>query len=222
MTVNHDVQKGYRALQRYYTSSPDLQAQRRRKTFSADDGSHSPSPPPLPDNSPPSRENRKHRSDFAAKSKSLDIDFATSTVGDRGSSPGESASPHSPSPVPNAVFDNQYDQLLDAIPRVESVKYDLPLNSRRIKAMNLTLPRTLEAEDSPPPPGYSKLGLSREAILLRSGVTLRRNNQSSFAPFKVGEGKGGARGGANVKDEGRSSGTSTESDEDDGLDAVNK
>ena len=217
MTVNHDVQKGYRALQRYYSSSPNLQAKRKRKT---DDSARSPSPPPpLPDHSPPSKENRKQRGDFAVKSKSLDADCTTSVIGDRGSSPGESLSPHSQSPVPNAVVDGQYSQLGDAIPRADSVKYDLPLNSRKIKAMNLTLPRTLEAEDSPPPPGYSKLGLSREAILFRSGVTLRRSSQPSPAPFK---GKGGARGGANVQDDGRLSGASTESDEDDGLDAVNK
>ena len=213
MTVNHDMQKGYRALQRYYDSSPDLRAQRMRRMCSEGERGHSPSPPPLPENSPPSRENRKYRSDLLAKSKSLDVDSATSTVGGPGSSPGERSSPQSLSPVPSAVADNQYDQLVEPIPRVDSVKYDLPLNSRKIQAMNLTLPRTLEA-DSPPPPGYSKLGLSREAVLLRSGVTLRRNSRSSFSPFQVPKRKGGAGGGA--KDE------SSESEDDDGLDAVNK
>lgn len=51
--------------------------------------------------------------------------------------------------------------------------YDLPMNSRRLKKLNVTLPRNAPSNMS----GYSRLDLSREAILLRSGVTLRRYNQ---------------------------------------------
>ncbi len=49
--------------------------------------------------------------------------------------------------------------------------YDLPSNSKKL---SVTLPRT----SAPPSPGYSRLeDLSKEAILLRSGVTLRRYQQ---------------------------------------------
>lgn len=48
--------------------------------------------------------------------------------------------------------------------------YDVPANSKRLQKLNATLPRG----PAPDVSGYARLDLSREAILLRSGVTLRR------------------------------------------------
>ena len=59
-----------------------------------------------------------------------------------------------------------------------SMRYDLPSNSRRLNAMNVTLRRN-DADAAVP--GYSKLDLSKEALLLRSGVTLRRLNHYSLS-----------------------------------------
>ena len=59
------------------------------------------------------------------------------------------------------------------------LRYDLPSNSRRLNAMNVTLRRNPDTDAAAP--GYSKLDLSKEALLLRSGVTLRRLNHYSLS-----------------------------------------
>ena len=59
-----------------------------------------------------------------------------------------------------------------------SLRYDLPSHNRRLTAMNVTLRRNQDADVAA---GYSKLDLSKEALLLRSGVTLRRLNHYSFS-----------------------------------------
>ena len=74
--------------------------------------------------------------------------------------PGESCSQDSES-----VFDS-------------SMRYDIPSHNRRLTAMNVTLRRNQDADVAT---GYSKLDLSKEALLLRSGVTLRRLNHYSLS-----------------------------------------
>lgn len=94
--------------------------------------------------------------------------------------------------------------------------YDLPSNSRKLQALNVTLRRS-----STPQTEYAKLCLSKEAILLRSGVTLRRHvreslsSLSSYASHMDGE-QGGEEGRRGRKDSG---GTS---DEEDTLEPINK
>ena len=65
----------------------------------------------------------------------------------------------------------------------ESGGYALPSNSRRLKELNVTLRR--EQQPSYDSSGmYSKLDLTREALLLRSGVTLSRTQGSKLASMK--------------------------------------
>ena len=90
---------------------------------------------------------------------------------------GPCDSAHSPTPHDNPLSQN------DAV-----ATYDLPLNSRKLMALNVTLRRTT----TPSLTEYAKLSLSREALLLRSGVTLRRGRESlsslsSFASRMEGE-----------------------------------
>ena len=65
--------------------------------------------------------------------------------------------------------------------------YDVPLNSRKLQALNVTLRRGEHPSSvSPLSPTeqsgeYSKVGFSKEALLLRSGVTLRRNQRESLS-----------------------------------------
>lgn len=90
--------------------------------------------------------------------------------------------------------------------------YDLPSNSRKLQALNITLRRS-----TTPQTEYAKLTLSKEALLLRSGVTLRRHGRdslsslSSYASRTEREGEEG----------GRNSGEGT-SDEEDSLEPINK
>lgn len=88
---------------------------------------------------------------------------------------------HSPIPHDNSLLSQ--DNVLST--------YDLPSNSRKLMALNVTLRRTT----TPSLTDYAKLSLSREALLLRSGVTLRRGRESlsslsSFASRMEGEGEG--------------------------------
>ena len=100
----------------------------------------------------------------------------------------------------------------------ESFRYDLPSNSRRLNAMNVTLRRS---EDPAGADGYAKLDLSKEALLLRSGVTLRRLNHyslssvSSFMREDASPENEGSEGGSGNTPE-------TVTDEEDGLEPVNK
>lgn len=95
-------------------------------------------------------------------------------------------------------------------PLEEVAKYDVPLNSRKLQALNVTLRRTDNHG------GYSKLGasegLSKDAILLRSGVTLRRFQRASLSSMSSFVSKSEAE---------EESGGSSSNDED-GLEAVNK
>ncbi len=91
--------------------------------------------------------------------------------------------------------------------------YDLPANSRKLAALNVTLRRSHTPQSE-----YAKLSLSKEALLLRSGVTLRRGRESlsslssyaSHADTEGGERQGG----------GASAGNSDEDDE--VLEPINK
>lgn len=94
----------------------------------------------------------------------------------------------------------------------ESAKYDIPLNSRRLQALNVTIRRGSDAQDESP--GYSRLGLSKEAILLRSGVTLRRSSRSSLSPHFA------KRSSTSTEESG--SGSNDGEEEDSGLDAINR
>lgn len=67
------------------------------------------------------------------------------------------------------------------------VNYDLPSNSRRLQALNVTLRRSGNSTPSSSPSlspcsqsDYAKLGFTKEALLLRSGVTLRRHQRESL------------------------------------------
>lgn len=96
------------------------------------------------------------------------------------------------------------------------LRYDLPTNSRKLAAMNVTLRRS---EDPSAVQGYSKLDMSKEALLLRSGVTLRRLNHYSLSSVS-----------SFIRDEGSPEGSEAGSgttpdaatDEEDGLEPVNK
>lgn len=117
--------------------------------------------------------------------------------GDRGKGDGEGHSQDS-------VFDS-------------SMRYDLPSNSRRLTAMNVTLRRN----DDSAAKGYAKLDHSKEALLLRSGVTLRRLNYRSLSSVSsfyrdddTPEYEGSDIGSGTTPD--------TVTDEEDGLEPVNK
>lgn len=64
--------------------------------------------------------------------------------------------------------------------------YDVPFNSRKMQALNVTLRRGERSSSTSSLPHshqsaeYSKVGFSKEALLLRSGVTLRRNQRESL------------------------------------------
>lgn len=80
--------------------------------------------------------------------------------------------------------------------------YDLPSNSRRLMALNVTLRRAT----TPALTEYAKLSVSREALLLRSGVTLRRGRESlsslsSFASRVEGEESSQNSGGGSSDDD---------------------
>ena len=63
--------------------------------------------------------------------------------------------------------------------------YDRPFNNRNMQALNVTLRRGEHSSATPLSPtnksDYSKVGFSKEALLLRSGVTLRRNQRESLS-----------------------------------------
>ena len=95
-----------------------------------------------------------------------------------------------------------------------SQTYDVPANSKRLQRLNVTLPRGTNSNAS----GYARLDLSREAILLRSGVTLRRYGQgesvSSLLSYRS------KRDGS--VDEGSDGSSGDGTDHDDGLEPVHK
>ena len=86
-------------------------------------------------------------------------------------------------------------------------RYDLPSNSARLQRLNVTLTRG----STPNLSGYSRLGdYSKEAILLRSGVTLRRYGQlDSVSSLKS-------------RPEEKSEESCSGSDQDDSLEPVHK
>lgn len=99
-------------------------------------------------------------------------------------------------------------------PKDDSIpSYDLPMNSRKLQALNVTLRRSTTPQSSE----YAKLSLSKEAILLRSGVTLRRHVRESLSSLSSYasqmEGEGG--------EEGRKDSEGASSDED-ALEPINK
>lgn len=91
-------------------------------------------------------------------------------------------------------------------------EYYSPANSRRLKSLNITLRRPSHGEDSQ---GHSKLNLSREALLLRSGVTLRRV-RSSTSPLVS------PRGPLEEEEEESTEEDESTEGEDNGLEPVNK
>ena len=107
------------------------------------------------------------------------------------------------------------DSVFDSISR-----YDLPSHSRKLNAMNVTLRRS--EDPAAAAQGYAKLDLTKEALLLRSGVTLRRLNHYSFSSvssFAKEDGTPEPEEGSEL-----GSGTTPEavSDEEDALEPVNK
>lgn len=94
--------------------------------------------------------------------------------------------------------------------------YDLPSNSRKLQALNVTLRRS-----TTPQTDYAKLSLSKEAILLRSGVTLRRHVRESVSSLSsYASQMDGEEGGEESKRK-ESEGGSSEED-DDALEPINK
>ena len=120
--------------------------------------------------------------------------------------PGKDPSPPPPPPENSTLSPTPS----DTVPT-----YDLPSNSRKLAALNVTLRRS-----TTPQTDYAKLSMSKEALLLRSGVTLRRHARESFTSLSSymsqveGEGEGEARQRKNSEE-----GTS---DEDDALEPINK
>ena len=90
-------------------------------------------------------------------------------------------------------------------------EYNFPANNRRLQSLNITLRRPSQGED---PQGCSKLDLSKQALLLRSGVTLRRV-RSSTSPLVS------PRGPLEEEEESTEEDGSTE-EEENGLEPVNK
>ena len=139
-----------------------------------------------------------HTLEVGRKTPDMDVVCGTpgSDVTEGGKSPGEVLSQDS-------VFDS-------------NVQYDLPSNSRKLTAMNITLRRN---EDPTAKQGYAKLDLSKEALLLRSGVTLRRLNHYSLSSVSSFVRDEGSPEGSDV-----GSGTTPDAatDEEDGLEPVNK
>ena len=78
---------------------------------------------------------------------------------------------------------------------------DLAANRRRLQAMNVTIRRPSESEGD-----KSGKKLSREALLLRSGVTLRPGTRPPWPPSEVDGGREGESG----------------SDEEDGLEPLTR
>ncbi len=94
--------------------------------------------------------------------------------------------------------------------------YDLPMNSRKLAALNVTLRR-----NHTPLSEYAKLSLSKEALLLRSGVTLRRGRESlsslsSYASRTDTEAEGEGQGG------GASAGSDEGDEDDDAMEPIVK
>ena len=90
-------------------------------------------------------------------------------------------------------------------------EYNFPANNRRLQSLNITLRRPSQGED---PQGCSKLDLSKQALLLRSGVTLRRV-RSSTSPLVS------PRGPLEEEESSTEEDGSTE-EEENGLEPVNK
>lgn len=101
--------------------------------------------------------------------------------------------------------DGKWDSLFD------QREYNFPANNRRLQSLNITLRRPSQGED---PQGCSKLDLSKQALLLRSGVTLRRV-RSSTSPLVS------PRGPLEDEEESTEEDGSTE-EEENGLEPVNK
>ena len=80
-------------------------------------------------------------------------------------------------------------------------EHSISANSRRLQAMNVTIRRPSESEGERS--GHSGMKLSKEALLLRSGVTLRPGTRPP-RPLSVGEEVDGGRevgGGASGSDQ---------------------
>ena len=182
MEIDREVQKKY--LQKAFSVPPDSQLPK----IPENDLTTSPTPPPLP--SRKSKDGKEFSSSRLQKSKSSDGEWSNVSRHSPGGSP-DISSRHS---------DENPESLLD------SLKYDIPLNSRRLNAMNVTLRRPPDETS----PGYSTISQTRQAILLRSGVTLRRSI-SSMSPLLL-------RAGGSLDD---SESGSSQAD-DDGLEPVNK
>ena len=101
------------------------------------------------------------------------------------------------------------DGKLDAL--FDQREYNFPANSRRLQSLNITLRRPSQGDDLQ---RCSILDLSKQALLLRSGVTLRRV-RSSTSPLIS------PRGPLEEEEESTEEDESTE-EEDSGLEPVNK
>lgn len=123
------------------------------------------------------------------------------------------------------------------------VGYDLPANSRKLQALNVTLRRSGHNSSSSSSPSlspssqsdYAKLDFTKEALLLRSGVTLRRHQRESISSMssfsrlegdeedeegRRGTGRGQRRGGGGSGSSGEEE--KKEGEENEGLEPINK
>ena len=110
--------------------------------------------------------------------------------------------PSKPPPIGDSV--KQTEEALPAVPPKLGLRLgddDLAENRRWLHAMNVTIRRPLESEGD-----KSGKKLSKEALLLRSGVTLRPRTRPSWPPSEVGGGREGESG----------------SDEEDGLEPLTR
>lgn len=179
-------------MQRGSSDSPGIQQLMRSSLAQPRlPGDHSPTPPPLPkrsldhldDSELRGRTVRSPPLSMQPKSKSVDseVNLNYTDLGDRTvKNPHFSTQPKSKyvdSTRGNSGSQNSEERRESDVadPTFEPSNYDLPSNSRRLQAMNVTLRRPPQSDDSS---GYAKLKLSKEALLLRSGVTLRRYRSS--------------------------------------------
>lgn len=149
---------------------------------------------------------------------------------------GRSSPLLSNSSLPTATNDGRADLPLDAVSATSSIcgsqmdyallsgsqmDYALPSNSHKLQSLNLTPGGSGNSSSSSslasPNLDYAKLGFTKEGCMLRSGVSLRRNQRESLCSIarqeEEGEGQGGRSNGGGGR--GGSSGEEEKKEEED-------
>lgn len=217
MVVDRELQQKFATLQQTHAPAPGMKPP---KTAASSLGLNSPSPPP-----PPARTftassvmmDAKHpRKTQMKKSTSSDVGWKDDTSSSPRHTPSSSATPDAQSPSPESTTSTDDSGGYSHLRRSTSPEA-MRNDSWRLAAMNVTLRRNQDPS-SATSSEYSTLNLSREALLLRSGVTLRRSimSQSSLSPLE----QFARQSGYSVDESGSGSGSQT--DEEDSLEPVNK